>query len=137
MEESKTKALGCLRRLPQQFSLKLVFQQLYVDFMQKYKSIGHMRQVDISDDQTSPVFYLPHHGVRRENNRTTKLRVVFNASSRTNNGLTFNDIFQAGEKLQTEMSDIFLWIHTHRILFSTDIVKMFRQIAMHPDDWNL
>lgn len=69
--------------------------------------------------------------------RSTKLRVVFNGSSRTNNSLSLNEILYLGVKLQTDILEILLWSRTHRILFTTDIVKMFRQIAVHPDDWDL
>ncbi|XP_029672391.1 uncharacterized protein LOC115241020 [Formica exsecta] len=135
--ESKSKALGCLRRLFQQFSSKSTYQQLYVDFINEYQHMGHMVEADTSSGQTFPAHYLPHHGVLRENHRTTKLRVVFNGSSRTSNGLSLNDILHAGAKLQTDMCEILLWTRTHRVLFSADIVKMFRQVAVHPDDWDL
>ncbi|XP_071576707.1 uncharacterized protein [Temnothorax nylanderi] len=135
--ESKAKALGCLKNLFQRFSNQSTFQQLYVNFLDEYLKMGHMTEVDASSDQTSVVHYLPHHGVLRENNRTTKLRVVFNGSSPTSNGLSLNDILHAGAKLKVDMFDILIWIRTHKVLFSTDIVKMFRQIEVHSDDWNL
>lgn len=135
--ESKSKALGCLKRLFLQFSSKNTFQKLYVDFIDEYKHMGHMVEADRSSDQTSYEHYLPHHGVLRESSRTTKLRVVFNGSSRTSNGLSLNDILHAGAKLQTDICEILLWTRTHKVLFSIDIVKMFRQIAVHPDDWDL
>lgn len=41
-----------------------------------------MEQVEeVSDDCVS--YYMPHHGVFRENKVTTKLRVVFDASALT------------------------------------------------------
>lgn len=135
--DSKQKALCCLNRLFQRFTSNPKFQELYVDFIEEYKSLGHMMLVDISGNNNSPIHYLPHHGVLRESSRTTKLRVVFNGSSRTNSGYSLNDLLHAGAKLQTDISDILIWIRTHRFLFSTDIVKMFRQIALNPDDWDL
>lgn len=30
-----------------------------------------------------------------------------------------------------------MWFRKHRYVFSTDIVKMYRQITVHPDDWDL
>ncbi|XP_024882335.1 uncharacterized protein LOC112461353 [Temnothorax curvispinosus] len=86
------------------------FQQFYGNFLEEYLKMGHMKEVDASSDQTSVVNYLPHHGVLRENNRTTKLRVVFNGSSPTSNGLSLNDILHAGAKLQIDICDILLWI---------------------------
>lgn len=135
--ESKPRALGCLKKLGQQFDRNSVFQQRYVDFLEEYQRMEHMQEAETSSESTSFVHYLPHHGVLRESNRTTKLRIVFNASSRTSNGLSLNDILHTGAKLQNDMCDILLWSRTHRILFSADIVKMFRQIAVHPDEWDL
>ncbi|XP_024871917.1 uncharacterized protein LOC112454648 [Temnothorax curvispinosus] len=120
--DSKAKALGCLKNLFQRFSNQSTFQQLYGNFLDEYLKMGHMKEVDASSDQTSVVNYLPHHGVLRENNRTTKLRVVFNGSSPTSNGLSLNDILHAGAKLQIDICDILLWIRTHKL---------------HQDDWNL
>lgn len=101
------------------------------------RTLGHMVAVDTSQDRSSLVYYLPHHGGLRENSSTTKMRVVFNGSNRTNNGRSLNDILYSGAKLQADISEVLLWICTHRILFSTDIEKMFRQIAVHPEDWDL
>ncbi|KMQ88503.1 pao retrotransposon peptidase superfamily [Lasius niger] len=135
--DSKTRALHTLNRLTHRFSSNHMFQKLYSEFIEEYKNLGHMVTADIFENQVSPVYYLPHLGVLRENSRTTKLRVVFNGSSRTSSGLSLNNILHAGAKLQTDISEILLWTRTHKILFSTDIVKMFRQIAVQEDDWDL
>lgn len=135
--DSRSRAVNCLNRLSHKFSSNQTFRQLYSDFIEEYKSQGHMVLADVSENQASPSYYLPHLGVLRENSRTTKLRVVFNGSSRTSSGLSLNDILHAGSKLQMDISDILLWIRTPKILFSTDIEKMFRQIAVHRDDWDL
>ncbi|XP_011884112.1 PREDICTED: uncharacterized protein LOC105571257, partial [Vollenhovia emeryi] len=135
--ESKQRALGCLQGLFQRFSRNPAFHQLYADFINEYKRLGHMKLVTSEKEQATMAYYLPHHGVLREHSSTTKLRVVFNGSSLTTQGLSLNDILHAGAKLQTDIIDILLWIRTHQFLFSTDIEKMFRQIAIHPDDWDL
>ncbi|KMQ89769.1 gag-pol polyprotein precursor [Lasius niger] len=135
--DSRAKALGCLNRLCHQLSTQESLSKLYIDFIQEYKNMGHMIEVKNSTNQSNLVHYLPHHGVLRENSRTTKLRVVFNGSSRTSNGLSLNDILHPGAKLQTDICDILLWTRTHKVLFSTDIVKMFIQITVHSDDWDL
>lgn len=116
-----------LRNCSNEFSNNSTFQQLY--FLEKYKKMGRMIEVD-SSDYTPFVHYLPHNGILWENSRTTKLRVVFNGSSRTSNGLSLNDILHADAKLQTDMCDILLWTRTHKVLFSTNIVKIFCQIAV-------
>ncbi|XP_077260903.1 uncharacterized protein LOC143896764 [Temnothorax americanus] len=122
--------------LKRRFSSDPLYKQRYEESLKDYLTLGHMVAAPISEDST-PAFYLPHHGVIREDRLTTKLRVVFNGSCRTSSGVSLNEILHSGAKLQTDISDVLLWIRTHRFIFSTDIVKMFRQIAVHPDDWAL
>lgn len=107
------KARACLKRLFSQFIKKPIFHQLYDEFIQEYERLGHMVWTDNDDNSSFRVHYLPHHGVLRENARTTKLRVVFNGSSRTSSGIFLNDILYLGAKLQTDMLDILLWSRTH------------------------
>ncbi|CAD6227167.1 GSCOCG00011937001-RA-CDS [Cotesia congregata] len=38
---------------------------------------------------------------------------------------------------QRDIIDVLLWIRRYKYIFMTDIVKMFRQIEVHPDDWDL
>lgn len=80
-------------------------------------------------------FYLLHHGVWRESSLTTKLRVVFNGSSRTSSGLSLNDLLYTGSKLQVDLFDVFIRFRLFRYVFSSDVEKMYRQIQVHPDDW--
>lgn len=44
-------------------------------------------------------FFLPHHGVLKENSTTTKLRTVFNGSSKLLSGISLNDLLHAGPNL--------------------------------------
>lgn len=132
--DSKQSAYGCLQRLTRRFSNDASYHKLYVDFLNEYLSLGHMVPATVPEDSSIEV-YLPHHGVLRDQNQTTKLRVVFNGSSRSSNGISLNEILHAGAKHQTNISDVLLWTRTHRYVFFTDIVKMFRQIAIHPEDW--
>lgn len=135
--DSKTTAVGCLRRLSQRLHSDANYKELYHEFLEEYMVLGHMLPVTSSDKETSAAYYLPHHGVLRKQSSTTKLRVVFNGSSKSSSGLSLNDILHCGAKLQRDITDILLWTRTHRIMFSTDVVKMFRQISVHEDDWDL
>ncbi|XP_063988160.1 uncharacterized protein LOC135168156 [Diachasmimorpha longicaudata] len=86
---------------------------------------------------SAPTFYFPHHCVLRESSETTKLRVVFNGSSKSSSGVSLNDIQHTGAKLQRNISDVLLWSRQSRYIFMTDITKMFRQIKVHREDWPL
>ncbi|XP_032673063.1 uncharacterized protein LOC116844967 [Odontomachus brunneus] len=95
--DSSIVALRSLNRLFKRFETDLTFRQRYSDFVSEYKSLGHMIPVPESKINSSPVFYLPHHGVLREQSCITKLRVVFNGSSKSSSGLYWQptiDVFK-------------------------------------------
>lgn len=73
-------------------------------------------------EEVTPNFYLSHHGVLREQSITTKLRVVFNASSRSSSGVSLNDILHSGPKLQTNLQMFFYGFE--------NIVTFFHQISL-------
>jgi len=83
-----------------------------------------------------PLYYLPHHGVLRENSPTTKLR-VFNGSYPSSSSVSLNDLLYSGAKLQTNIFDVLLKFRSYQFVFSSDIIKMYRQILVHPADRNL
>lgn len=105
--------------------------------MSEYEQLGHMQVAPFIASDSLPVYYLPHHGVLKEQSTTTKLRVVFNGSSNTSSRVSLNDILYPGPKIQIDLSDVLLWVRRHRFVFATDITKMFRQIRVHPADWDL
>lgn len=109
------------------------FRSLYTNFMSEYKALGHMEK--LSDHHLdTPHFFLPHHGVLKTQSSSTKLRVVFDASSKSSSGLSLNDVLLTGPKLQNNICDILLQFRLQNIVFSCDIRQMYRQILIHPDD---
>ncbi|XP_051155785.1 uncharacterized protein LOC127278229 [Leptopilina boulardi] len=134
--DSLVTAQRCLRSTLKRISKNQVYGDLYHAFLTEYEKDTHMIRASLSD-QSSPVYYLPHHGVLREQSTSTKLRVVFNGSSSSSSGYSLNDILHTGAKLQRDISDVLLWTRKFRYIFSTDITKMFRQVKVHHLDWNL
>lgn len=134
--DSRGKAIRMLHRLSNQFSTNPSYFQAYHEFLQIYESLGHMIQVPPSQSEPKSAYYLLHHGVFRENSTTTKLRVVFNGSSRTSSGISLNELLHTGAKLQTDVFDVLIWFRQFQYVFSCDIEKMYRQIRVHQEDWN-
>ncbi|XP_046478683.1 uncharacterized protein [Neodiprion pinetum] len=131
---SRNPAHQMLRRLEKRFGSDAKLKEAYSSFLREYRQLGHMhRAINIPEDN-SRVFYLPHHGVVRDSSSTTKLRVVFNGSRRTNLGLSLNDNLLVGPKVQTDLADVLLRWRQYPVAFSSDIVKMYRQILVHNDD---
>jgi len=103
----------------------------YRDFMQVYFELGHMEKVienAINIDGRDSV-YIPHSYVVNEDSRTTKLRVVFDASSKTDTGLSLNDVLMKGPVIQEELIKIITRFRTHKYAFSSDITKMYRKFG--------
>ncbi|XP_054717456.1 uncharacterized protein LOC129226851 [Uloborus diversus] len=104
----------------------------YKNFMREYLSLNHMELVSTEEIivEDRKCFYMPHHGVIREQSSTTKLRVVFDASVKSSTNISLNDVLHAGPKLQTDLYYILLNFRIHSLALEADIEKMFRQILV-------
>ena len=109
----------------------------YVNFMREYEELGHIREITSTEAEQSKAYYIPHHAVLSKNSTTTKLRVVFDASSKTDSGVSLNDISVVGPKVQSDLISILIRFRTHTFVMITDIEKMYRQINIHPTQQNL
>ncbi|XP_073967400.1 uncharacterized protein [Choristoneura fumiferana] len=107
----------------------------YNNVLQEYIDLNHMERIE-GDDSTEKCVYLPHHAVVRDDKETTKVRIVFNASSAGANGVTLNDGLLTGPTLQEDLRDILLRWRTHKVAYVADIIKMYRQIGVHEADTN-
>lgn len=63
--------------------------------------------------------------------------MVFDASCKTDKGISLNDAQIVGEKLQNDLHDTLMRFRRHRIAFSADIKMMYRQVKVNPEQWNL
>ncbi|XP_065368859.1 uncharacterized protein LOC135961295 [Calliphora vicina] len=107
------------------------FKAQYDEVLKEYLALGHMKK--IKNQESSPSYYLPHHGVFKPESTTTKLRVVFNASSRSSNGKSLNDLLYTGPILQTDLVTLILKWRFFQYVFNADISKMYRQILLKPE----
>lgn len=110
-------------------------QAEYTKFMQEYEDLGHMEIT--AAEYKKPTYYLPHHAILRPSSSTTKLRVVFDASAKTPNKISFNDIQMVGPRQQDDLTSIIMRWRIHRVVFTADIAKMYRQIEIHEEDQDL
>ena len=110
--------------------------QQFQQVIQEYLDLDHARPVTAAELllPNSEVFYLPMHGVHKSTSTTTKLRVVFDASSKATNGISLNDTLAVGPMLNPPLDQILLRFRTHRVALSGDISKMYREILLSPPD---
>ncbi|XP_058978635.1 uncharacterized protein LOC131802432 [Musca domestica] len=108
----------------------------YSQFLKEYEELGHMSQVDDTNISV-PNYYIPHHCVLRPSSVSTKLRVVFDASCRTSSQTSLNEIMMVGPTIQNNLLITLLRFRCHRYGMTADIVKMYRQVLVHPEDRQL
>ncbi|UYV64523.1 hypothetical protein LAZ67_3001090 [Cordylochernes scorpioides] len=99
-------------------------------FLNLEKRLGHM-QASCSL-QTEPKYYIPYHCILKA--QPNKLRVVFDASTKTTTQISLNDLLHVGPKLQNNIFNILFKFRTNSVALVADIEKMYRQIRLHPDD---
>ena len=134
---SREVALKRLAYLERRFQKDEKLHDGYRKCIMEYLTLQQMEEVDLDNDSTiqSPYHsFLPHHAVLKEASSTTKLRVVFDAASKSTDGTSLNDHLMVGPKLQTNIVDIILRWRNHRYTFTADIEKMYRQIWITEGD---
>ena len=92
---------------------------------------GIIEVVPNSEISLGKVHYLPHHAVIRRDKETTKLRVVYDASSSRSGGPSLNDCLYTGPKFNQNVFDILLRFRSYRVALTADIEKA---ISINPRD---
>ncbi|KAI5707732.1 hypothetical protein M8J77_008581 [Diaphorina citri] len=122
-------ATSRLLKLETRLSKNETFKTLYHENLKDYLDSGHMDVAPIH----SP-YVLTHHGVLKESSTSTKCRVVFNASERSDTHQSLNEALMVGPKLQSNIADIILNFRTYPIALTCDIRQMYRCIDLDPRD---
>ena len=76
--------------------------------------------------------YMPHHAVFKKS-ATTPLRIVFNASSKPNEGKSLNDCLMTGPSLTAKLHKILVQFHQETHAVTADISKAFHRIIVDKD----
>ncbi|GFV93767.1 DUF1758 domain-containing protein [Trichonephila clavipes] len=127
--DSKQMALRRLNSLWRRLVQDPKILELYRNFIREYLEMGHMEKV-VEDEDSAIVYYLPHHGVYRQESKTTPLRVVFNASSITTSGKSLNSLQLNGGVIQRDLFSILLNFRARKFAVTADIKKMFWMILI-------
>ena len=84
-------------------------------------------------DHGKPEWYLPLQAVFTPE-RTTKVRFVFDSSSKGHDGLSLNDYLEKGPNFINSLFDVLAAWRWNKVAFTGDVHKMFNQILAHPED---
>lgn len=110
------------------------YRAKYVEFMSEYINLGHMRLSNFNPHSNEQHYILSHHGVFKKSGDTNKIRVVFDGSVRSSNGVSLNDCLFSGERLQNDITDIIINFRLPLVVFTTDVKMMFRQTWVNSID---
>ncbi|CAA9993697.1 unnamed protein product, partial [Nesidiocoris tenuis] len=130
---SRSKAIQRLYAMEKKLSQDSILRGAYCKFMQDYIDQGHMIRVP-PPPSSLKTNYLPHHAVRRSGDPPEKIRVVFNASFKTNTGYSLNDLLLPGPRLQLNIDEVMTRFRLDKYVFTADIRQMFRQIRHQSQD---
>ncbi|KAL0818485.1 hypothetical protein ABMA28_008940 [Loxostege sticticalis] len=133
-ENSKLIAERRLRYLESRFNKNESLKKSYAKVVKEYEDLNHMEIVPKKEQNGNKSFFLPHHAVIREDRDTTKIRVVFDASCKDQNGNSLNDALMIGPTLQPELRHLLIRWRKYPICLGADIVKMYRQVKVADQD---
>ena len=70
------------------------------------------------------------HAVQKEARTTTKLRVVFNASAKSDSGVSLNARLLLGPTANASLIDVLLRFRQYKVALPTDVSKMYRAVLL-------
>ena len=101
----------------------------YCEVIREYLREGYISEI-LDDSISQPSYIIPHHAIYKPDSSSTPVRIVLDASAKTDTSLSLNDILHIGPKLQSDVVTIFINFRLFQIAFTADIKKMYLQILM-------
>ena len=106
----------------------------YATIIEEQLHAGVIERV-VELEMAPKVHYLPHQAVVRKEARTTKVRIVYDASSKaTKTGTSLNDCLHVGPSLNPLLFDILLRFRENRVVLVGDIEKAFLNVGVDRGD---
>ena len=126
--QAKRRFLSLEKRLLSDPQLK----EGYCNFINEFAELKHTEQVPIDDihKPNGEINFLLHHCVQKAEPTTTKLRVVFDGSAKSDNGTSLNSSLMVVPTIQQDLFSLLVRFRLHRVALTADIAKMYRQIVL-------
>jgi len=113
-----------LRDIERRFKRDPIFKIQYATFLDEYLSLGHMQRME------PPIVF-------KTVGQASKIRIVFDASCRSSSGISLNNALLVGLTVQQDLISILMRFRFFTYVITADIIKMYRQILMHPSQTRL
>ena len=126
--ESRTVAVRRFKNLERSLNWKGQFGE-FAECISEYFELEHAGPVPTMEINMERKYCIPMHAVRKDSSTTTKLRVVFDASAKSDSGSSLNDQFLVGPTVHASLLiDVLLRFRRHKVTMTTDVGKMYRAI---------
>ncbi|XP_060804946.1 uncharacterized protein LOC132902740 [Amyelois transitella] len=126
-------AIRRLEQIEKRFRKDKLLKEEYTKVFEEYKTLNHLEEVP-ENEKNNPAVYLPHHAVIKLDRDTSKVRIVFDASSKGSNHVSLNDELMVGPQIQEDMRSLVIRWRMKRVCFTADVQMMYRQILVTKED---
>lgn len=107
----------------------------YAAIIDKQLETGMVETVNPSDPPTGVAHYIPHHGVLQPGSKTTKLRVVYDASAKASRSApSLNECLHRGPVILSDLCGLLLRFRLHAVAIISDIEKAFLQVSIRLEE---
>ena len=105
----------------------------YTEVIATYERKGYIRRVPADEKPPPPEWLIPHFAMLRPDKATTKLRVVFDASTEVR-GISLNGCLHQGPKLQNELFFVLMQFRCYVVALILDVTEMYLQVLLLEDE---
>ncbi|XP_035214690.1 uncharacterized protein LOC118188378 [Stegodyphus dumicola] len=124
-------AESCLISLNNKFRHDPHLYFRYKEIINEQLRDGIIEQVTFHGDCDRKIdYFYAYHTEVRESKESTKVRIVYDVSSKVRNGQSLNDCLDSGPNLNPDLLRIILRFRYHSIAFCADIQRAFSEIGI-------
>lgn len=120
-------------RLTQQFHA-IYGKDAWNNLVENFNNMEKMGLIEEIDNDPTTGYYIPFQLVFNSSSNTTKVRTVFDASSKKRGEISLNNALHQGPSLIPELQGILLRIRKGSYIMSGDIEKAFHMVEVNPKD---
>ncbi|XP_064475372.1 uncharacterized protein LOC135389237 [Ornithodoros turicata] len=137
MQDNKYIAAQRLSQVTRRLSKSQRLMARYDTAIREYLASGVAEKVTQEMDRaqnTAHIYNTPHHAVIRVDRITTKMRMVFDASSHEPGTSSLNDKLNAGLNLNPDIMPLLMNFRLYPVALISDVQETLLQITIHEDD---